>query len=338
LSVTTGVGGHGVVGVLSGARPGRTVAYRADMDAVPPDEQIGGGTTLAHVCGHDLHTTVGVGVAHVLSGLRERLAGRFVFVFQPGEEALIGAKAMLDDGVLERFRPAEIHALHCGPFPVGHFVVTPGTGLPGQDHGTVGLTGPGAAARADQLTAQINALGTVGRPTSPADLERVIAEVETPHGPLARFVFMQAQPVPADGGVDVRLSYRCWPEDRYAEVRAAVDRLARSAGGSAVFPSAPFPALVTPEGDGHALQRYLRRTVGPDETEVMYGAIPYSGEDFALFLNRIPGTYSFLGVRRPGAGIETSYPHYVTFDPDERAIGHGVRAMAGWLSTRAGAS
>jgi metal-dependent amidase/aminoacylase/carboxypeptidase family protein len=70
----------------------------------------------------------------------------------------------------------------------------------------------------------------------------------------------------------------------------------------------------------------------------MYAAVPYSGEDFALFLNRIPNTCSFLGVRRPGAGIETSYPHYVTFDPDERAIGHGVRAMAGWLSTRAGAS
>jgi metal-dependent amidase/aminoacylase/carboxypeptidase family protein len=289
------------------------------------------------VCGHDIHTTVGVGVAHVLSGLRDRLAGRFVFVFQPGEEALIGARAMLDDGVLERFRPAEIHALHCGPFPVGDFVVTPGTGLPGQDHGTVSLTGADAAARADRLTAEINALGTIGRPTSPADLERLVAEVEMPHGPLERFVFMQADPVPADGGADVRISYRCWPEDRYVEVRSAVDRLARSAGGSAVFPGDPFPALVTPERDGQAVRRYLQRTVGPGKTEIMYAPVPYNGEDFALFLDRIPGTYSFLGVRRPGAGIETSYPHYVTFDPDERAIGHGVRAMAGWLSTRAGA-
>jgi metal-dependent amidase/aminoacylase/carboxypeptidase family protein len=333
LSVTTGIGGHGVVGVLSGARPGPTVAYRADMDAVPPDEQIGGGTTLAHVCGHDIHTTVGVGIAQVLSSLRHRLAGRIVFVFQPGEESLTGAAAMLSDHVLDRFRPREIHALHCGPFPVGEFIVAPGTGLPGQDRGTISLTGPDAAARGDQLAAAINALGTVPRPSGPADLERLVDEVQMRHGPLERFVFMQAQPVPVAGGVDVRFSYRCWPENRYVEVRQAVGRL-----GPAVFPNDPFPALVTPEREGHAVQRYLRRTVGPDRTGVMHAPIPYSGEDFALFLKRIPGTYSFLGVRRPGSGIETSYPHYITFDPDERAIGYGVRAMAGWLATRAGSN
>jgi hypothetical protein len=62
LAVTTGVGGHGVVGILPGAHRGRTVAYRADMDAVPPADQVGGGPQPAHVCGHDVHTTVGVGV------------------------------------------------------------------------------------------------------------------------------------------------------------------------------------------------------------------------------------------------------------------------------------
>jgi metal-dependent amidase/aminoacylase/carboxypeptidase family protein len=63
-------------------------------------------------------------------------------------------------------------------------------------------------------------------------------------------------------------------------------------------------------------------------------AVPFSGEDFALFLKRVPGTYTFLGVRAPGAAVETSYPHFGAFDPDERAIGHGVRAMAGWLTRR----
>jgi metal-dependent amidase/aminoacylase/carboxypeptidase family protein len=94
--------------------------------------------------------------------------------------------------------------------------------------------------------------------------------------------------------------------------------------------------MVTPRRDGDALRRYLRRTIGPADTVTLYAAVPYSGEDFALFLERIPGTFSFLGVRRPGAGIETSYPHFVTFDPDERAIGHGVRTMAEWLTVRSG--
>jgi amidohydrolase len=331
LDVTTGVGGHGVVGILTGARHGRTVAYRADMDAVTPDDQVGGGMATAHLCGHDIHTTVGVGVAQVLARLRGRLSGRVVFVFQPAEEDLTGAAAMLADGVLARTRPAEIHALHCGPFPVGRFLVTPGTGLPGQDRGTITLTGPDATARARRLADQIAALGTVARPATSADLERLVADIQTPHGPLARFVFMSTQAA----GAQVRVSYRCWPQNRYVEVRANIHRLAAAAGGASVlFPTDPFPAMVTPRREGLALELFLRGTVGGDRTRVVHAAIPFSGEDFGLFLGRIPGTYTFLGVRSPGAAIETSYPHFGAFDPDERAIDHGVRAMAGWLATR----
>ncbi|MEV4258242.1 M20/M25/M40 family metallo-hydrolase, partial [Spirillospora sp. NPDC049652] len=205
LEVATGVGGTGVVGVLKGRGRGRTVAYRADMDAVPPDSQIGGGPVPAHVCGHDLHTAVGVGVAEVLARLRNRLRGEVVFLFQPGEEALTGARAMIDAGVLERTRPAEIHALHCGPFPVGTFAVTPGTGLPGLDRCVITLAGPGASDRAARLVAEIGALSTVAYPQTSADLERLVGELGEPNGPLARFVWMRAaaRPTPA-GDVEVR--------------------------------------------------------------------------------------------------------------------------------------
>ena len=67
----------------------------------------------------------------------------------------------------------------------------------------------------------------------------------------------------------------------------------------------------------------------------MYAAPPFNGEDYALFGQRIPVTYSFLGVRAPGAPVPTAFPHHVDFEPDERAIGTGVRAMAGWLAERA---
>ncbi|MFC4586769.1 M20 metallopeptidase family protein [Sphaerisporangium corydalis] len=335
LDVTTGVGGHGVVGVLTGARRGRTVAYRADMDAVPPSDQVGGGSQPAHLCGHDVHTTVGVGVAEVLARLRDRLSGTVMFVFQPAEETLAGAAAMLDDGVFARTRPAEIHALHCGPFPVGQFLVTPGYGHPGEDRGVITLTGSDAMPRAQRLAAEISALGTVSLPVTPQDLERLVADVQIPDGPFSRFVFMQAQASDTEGRVEVRVSYRCWPEDRYVQIRAAIRRLARSLGGASVaFPSDPFPAMVCPEREGRAIKRYLRQTVGRDRVGTLYAAVPFSGEDFGLFLDRIPGTYTFLGVRAPGAAVETGYPHFPTFAPDERAIGHGVRAMAGWLAAR----
>jgi metal-dependent amidase/aminoacylase/carboxypeptidase family protein len=339
LAVTTGVGGHGVVGVLEGAHPGRTVAYRADMDAVPPSEQIGGGTGAAHLCGHDVHTTVGVGVAEVLASLRDRVTGTIVFIFQPAEETLTGAAAMLDAGVLAQTRPVEIHALHCGPFPVGQFATTPGYGLPGLDRGTVTLTGPDAMEQAQRLAAEIGRLGTVSPPGMPADLEQLVADIQTPDGPLATFVFMRTTVSGSsnDNSAEVTVSYRCWPEERHVEIREDIRGLARSSNGASVtFPGDPFPAMACPVQQGQAITEFLRSARGTDQVTPLHAAIPFSGEDFALFLDQLPGTFTFLGVRAPEAAIETSYPHFGDFDPDERAIGHGVRAMAGWLALRTG--
>ncbi|MEV5574674.1 amidohydrolase [Spirillospora sp. NPDC052269] len=336
LEVTTGVGGTGVVGVLKGRKRGRTVAYRADMDAVPPDSQINGGPDPAHVCGHDLHTTIGVGVAEVLARLRNRLSGEVVFFFQPGEESLTGAQAMISAGVLERTRPAEIHALHCGPMPVGTFAVTPGTGLPGLDRGSITLTGPGASDRAARLVADISALSTVAYPETSADLERMVRETETPNGPLARFVWMRAGARPAaNGDVEVRATFRCWPQERVPEIRDQLRGLAARYPDARIdFPTDAFPAMVCPPRPGREVRDYLTSRLGRRAVTTMHAAIPFSGEDFALFLRRLPGTFSFLGVRRPGADIVTAYPHFGAFDPDERAIGVGVRSMSGWLAHR----
>lgn len=331
LTVTTGVGGHGVLGVLRGSRPGRTVAYRADMDAVPPEGIVGGGTAPAHVCGHDIHTTVALGVAQVLARLRRQLSGRVVFLFQPAEESLAGARALIEDGVLERTGVEEIHALHCGPFPVGQFAVTPGYGLPGQDRAEVTLQGPDASGAAQRLAAEIGALATVTPPQTPADLERMVADVQTPQGPLARFVAVRARAQEAK----VTVSYRCWPQERYVQIREDISRLATSYPGARVsFPAEPFPAMVCPEGDARTLARHLRRAFGQDAVTELHAAFPFNGEDFALYLDRVPGTYTFLGVRAPGAPITACYPHYPDFAPDERAIGVGVRAVAGWIAQR----
>ncbi len=102
----SGVGGTGVVGVIEGAGPGKTVAIRADLDALPIDEQ--SGVPFAskvpgkmHACGHDVHTAIALGAAMVLNEIKDRLKGRVKLIFQPDEEGLGGAQAMIEDGVLE---------------------------------------------------------------------------------------------------------------------------------------------------------------------------------------------------------------------------------------------
>jgi metal-dependent amidase/aminoacylase/carboxypeptidase family protein len=124
LDVRTGVGGHGVVGILKGARPGPLVAYRADMDAVPstaPDpasfpSKVPG---VRHICGHDVHVAIGVGLASALASVRSDLPGRVMFIFQPAEERATGARAMLDDGLFKNESPVAVFGVHSAPIEVG---------------------------------------------------------------------------------------------------------------------------------------------------------------------------------------------------------------------------
>jgi amidohydrolase len=137
LSVSAHVGGHGVVAILEETGSGPTVGFRADMDAIEATESFHADFAssvpgVAHLCGHDVHTAVGVGLARVLAQLRGWINGRVVFLFQPAEETLSGARAMLADGVFERVTPREVYALYCGPLPMGTFAVMPGVGQPGK--------------------------------------------------------------------------------------------------------------------------------------------------------------------------------------------------------------
>src|SRR5690606_35084684 len=131
LEVETNIGGYGVVGILRGAKEGKRIAWRADIDAMASDipdvvdfksENPG----VRHICGHDIHTTIGMGIANVLSNQKENLSGTIYFIFQPAEENLEGAKAMIDDKLFDRIQPEEIYALHVAPLPEGLIATRPG--------------------------------------------------------------------------------------------------------------------------------------------------------------------------------------------------------------------
>ncbi|MDA1358642.1 M20/M25/M40 family metallo-hydrolase [Glycomyces luteolus] len=350
LEVTTGVGGHGVVAVLDGAADGPTVAYRADMDAVDAETNALGiphsGKVfdegfasrvpgVAHLCGHDLHTAIGVGIARALAEKPESVRGRLVFLFQPAEENLQGARAMLDTGLVQRLTPSEFYALHCSPFPTGTIAVSPGHGLPGLDHIRIAL--PGAdETTALAVAAEVAKLGTVEFPRSIAEYYarfNAVVDAETAAS-VQEFVsvthWIEQTP---DASPVANVLLRVWPPERHPELREQVKQIAAAAGGHVEFPGDPFPAMVNSVGLSTAAGRYLSATLGTESVAWARASWPFNGEDFALFLNEAPGAMLYLGIADAEAGINGA-PHTPDFAADERAIGHGVRAMTGLLTHR----
>jgi metal-dependent amidase/aminoacylase/carboxypeptidase family protein len=256
-------------------------------------------------------------------------------VFQPAEETLEGARAMLESAVLRRTAPDEIYALHCGPLPVGTFAVMPGVGQPGLDRFAIELSGPTAAADGQRLVAMIDALSTVRYPRTADEFRQLLDDLQTRDGPLARFVLAGSSLDVGDGRATVRVWLRACPDDRYPQLRDEVQRLLDSVGGGGriAFPTSPFPAMVCSPELSEAAAAYLRSTPVAGCVRVLHAAYPFSGEDFGLFLQQAPGAMIYLGVANPELGID-GVPHRPDFAADERAIGIGVRAMAGLLSHR----
>ena len=160
LEVRTGVGKTGVVAILRGGRPGRTVALRADMDALPVEEATGlpfastatgtyqGRTVpVAHACGHDAHIAMLMGAAEVLAGMRDQISGTVVFIFQPAEEGappgepMGGAALMIAEGVLDDPRPEAIFGLHVVPGLPGTIFYRPEGFMAASDRVDIVLTG-----------------------------------------------------------------------------------------------------------------------------------------------------------------------------------------------------
>ena len=149
IAVTRGIGGTGVVGVVDGTSPGRTIGLRADMDALPMDEETNlpfasKNPGVFHGCGHDGHTTMLLGAARYLAANRA-FAGRAVLIFQPAEEGLGGARAMLADGLFNRFPCDEIYGLHNSPYHEPSQVsIRPGQAQAGARFFDIAITGRGS--------------------------------------------------------------------------------------------------------------------------------------------------------------------------------------------------
>lgn len=324
LQVRAGVGGQGVVAVLRGGKPGAVVGYRADMDAVPsrepdPVDFRSSVVGIRHICGHDVHTTIGLGVARGLAAVKRDLPGTAVFYFQPAEETTEGARAMIEAGALGHPTPNALFALHVAPMEVGTIAAIEGLVLPGLDAVTIRLSGAGdlgAAAKAAVELVQSRATPRQGaRPDSFVSVE--IWDQGLPAG--ERTVEVSAGIRAADDSIFARVERDLRAKSATLGVR---DVKAEVAYQHAVVP-ATRNDLATVKGTYPA----LRRLLGKEKLEILPNGTRYFSEDFSYFQQRVPGVMYFLGASNEAKKI-TAMPHSPGFVVDEGAIETGARAMA----------
>jgi amidohydrolase len=343
LAVRPGIADHGVVGMLRGARPGKAVAWRADMDALPLMEKVkvpwrSRVSGVMHACGHDFHLAIALGAARLLSRMREQLAGEYVFIFQPAEEGpprgeVSGAQGMVAAGVLEDPKIAAICALHVAPnLEAGYLRYSPEMVMAGADHLTLTITGKAAHGATphrgvDPILATAQALNL---------LQAFLAQQIDARNPVVltfgriaggtRFNILADQVV-------LEGSLRYLQESTRQEVLRGLEKqfagLSKATGAQVQLAARPiYPALKNDPPLSQRALGVLKDLLGPRRLKLHHPAM--GSEDFSYFAARVPAFYFFLGVRPPGAKAQAL--HSPTFNPDEAALPYGLTAAAGLLA------
>jgi metal-dependent amidase/aminoacylase/carboxypeptidase family protein len=333
--VRTGIGGHGVVGILVGRRPGPLVAYRADIDAFPsPDPDpvafASENPGVRHICGHDLHTAIALALAEALASVRNELPGRVMFVFQPAEERATGAKAMLAAGVFERELPVAIYALHTAPLPVGILGTRAGVLMGGRDAVNVTISGAGnIAAIADSVRQLLDGVSTVtmAQSVAPGPPDFVFADISPPRRVSDTTWLVQGTLSMADSVVRARTR---------ASMLEQLARLTRP--GVRVLAEYQERVIAGVTNDVALTARAnaaMRSALGVGSVIDITDIFPAFSEDFGSFQQRVPGVFYFLGVSNAAKGT-VGMPHTPEYVADEGAMLVGARAMASVMLDRLG--
>ena len=337
LEIQTGIANTGVTGVIRGNQQGITVALRADMDALPiqeetrvPYKSLNDG--IMHACGHDIHTTVALGTALVLNKFRDKIKGNIKFIFQPAEEGTPadeegGASLMVKEGVLDEPPVRAIFGLHVWPdIEVGEVMFSPGPILASMDsfkitlkgkssHGAQPHKGIDAVVLAAQTVMAIQSI--VSRMLDPSD--PAVVSIGKIHGGLRSNII--ADEVQLEGtartlGQENRMKLEHLLEN-------TVKGITRPVGGDYVFlyrkgtpPVYNHPQLAA------IMLPTLVNILGKSNVKNLPPQMV--ADDFSEFCQKIPGFYLLLGARSPNQ--ETMPPlHNPLFNPDERSIAVGIK-------------
>ncbi|HVN70758.1 MAG TPA: amidohydrolase [Desulfomonilia bacterium] len=335
LEVKTGIGGTGVIGLLKGSRPGKTVMLRADMDALPIQElnevdyrSVNPG--VMHACGHDGHMAVLLGTAKLLSRMRHSLSGRVKFVFQPAEENLGGARLMIEQGVLQDPQVDAAFGLHLiSLLPTGYIGCREGAFMASIDIFTIRVFGraghsalPVGSVDAISLSAEVvlNLQNHI-KGILPEDCP-IVVNIGTFHGGTAPNIVTDR--------VELTGTVRALDEGVRSSIKGLMDEFLRktvidNSGTYELEYAQGYPVTVNDE----AMTAFVRRIAADivDSSHVIDMPPAMASEDMSFYLKEVPGCFFFVGAG--GTDPVTAQTHHNPhFFIDEQALDLGVRMMA----------
>ncbi len=334
LEVRTGVGQTGVVGVLHGSAPGKTLAIRADIDALPLQEendlpfksQVPG---KMHACGHDGHTAIALTIADILAAHRDRLHGNVTFLFQPAEECLGGAERMIADGALKNPDVDAVIGLHLGSgWAVGQVAVGSGALAASSDQFTIRVRGRGGHGAmphfcadpilaASQIVVALQSL--VSREISP--FNPAVVTIGSFHGGTAANIIPDA--------VTLQGTFRTFSEEDRQHLAARINEVAQQIAAG-LRATAAFelldgcPPCVSDEGMAALIRHAAAEAVGAENVSEAHKIT--ASDDMAFFLNAVPGCYFSIGAGDAAKGYNAPH-HSPRFKIDEDCLPVGVEVM-----------
>lgn len=332
----TTMGETGVVAILNGRPSDRTIALRADMDALPIHEEnnvayASKNDGVMHACGHDVHTTCLLGAARILHELKDQWDGTIKLIFQPGEEKNPGgASILIKEGVLKNPFPQRIYAQHVHPhLEVGRMNFSTGKVMASADEIYITVRGKGGHAAKPNLTA--DTILTASQIV--VALQQVISRNNNPLSPSVLSICtvqggFTTNVIPSE--VKMMGTFRAmdekWRFEAHDRIKTIVENTAKANGAEVELEiSIGYPSVINDEATTSVARSLATALIG--EAHVGEAEVSLGAEDFGYYTQEIPGCFFRLGTGNIKKGI-VSGVHTPTFDIDEEAIKMGISMMA----------
>ncbi|MCJ7812031.1 M20/M25/M40 family metallo-hydrolase [bacterium] len=345
LDVKTNIGGYGVVGILEGKQPGPILAWRAEIDAFRdnspdvvdfPSQNAG----IRHICGHDVHTTIGLGIANVLYSLKNEFSGTVLFIFQPAEENWTGAKSMIQNGIFIEKKPEAIFALHVAPLPIGQISVKE------KEMFWKGMVLRLELRNGNEPDKMINDCITIIKGVStvsedskffnPSTIGDSELGLGSPKSIFADYlnVNRDMKIEKTDSTIIISVLFEGSSKENHQKAMIELkNRLQKSNWKdqieSVVF-SEEYPTVYNDPVITSKSIDIIKKIYGANRVLPLYGISPYNNDDFALFQQQVPGVYFFLGASNFEKGI-VSMPNAPNFAVDEKSIEIGIQYFSSLL-------